>query len=278
MAGADGSNPQPLTPDYPKGGHLVRYVELIGWSADSKKIACVVGTSDALTRRLHIIDVPSRQIIEMNLEKVGLARWVPGSSRLIALFGFEDFIFDINTQKPSSKKFFSDSSVTWPGFMPDGKRGYDLSWEGVLTVYEPDGSVLYKADLDFNPPDYSFFTWSPDGKWFVFLDTDREEETLLLNIYKLNQENPTPQLVLKSSQVSVTSHPRFDNVYPNIELFPVWSPDGKWFVVFNLFGKAGTGELYVINVETNEVRTVMTISPFEPALEGIDSVVWLESQ
>jgi Tol biopolymer transport system component len=277
VAGADGSNPQQLTPNYPKGEHIACYVKLVGWSADSEKIAYLVDyTHASQPGRLHIVDVPGKQIAEMDIENVAVAAWLPKSDHLIAIrYSSKDFVFDIDTREISSKEVASHS-ITWPGFLPDGERGYELL-DGVLTVYAPDGSVLYQVDLGYYPAVSSEFTWSPDGKWFVFREVDAEEKPLR-NIYKLSQEDPTPQLVLKGSQVSVTSHQRLERLFSNIELLPTWSPGGQWFVVFNSLGKTGAGELYAVNVETDEVRTVMTTSPFDPDWEGIDSVVWLGSQ
>jgi hypothetical protein len=276
LAEADGSNPQQLTPNYSDEG-LARYVDLVGWSADNKKIAYRVDYPKGhLTGWLYIIDLPSKQVTEMDVEAVKTAAWLPQSSHLMLISdGLRNYsIFDVNSREVSSQGFRPIGVLR--GFLPDGAKRYELS-AGVLTVYAADGSALFRVDLDYDPPNSSLFTWSPDGKWFVFREVDAEEKPLR-NIYKLSQENPTPQLVLKGSQVSVTSHQRLERLFSNIELLSTWSPDGQWFVVFNSLGKTGAGELYAVNVETNEVRTAMTIDPFDPDWEGIDSVVWLESQ
>jgi dipeptidyl aminopeptidase/acylaminoacyl peptidase len=274
MAGADGSNPQRLTPDYPED-ELTRYIDLTGWSADGKKIAYRVDYYKGYsTGWLYIVDVPSKQVTEMDVKAVKAATWLPKSSHLLLISdGDRNYsIFDVNTQEVGPQKF--RPLRLFQGFLSDGSRSYELA-AGVLTVYKPDGSVLYQVGLGYDPPSYSDFTWSPDGKWFVFMDIDLEEKPLC-NIYKLSQDNPTPQLVLKGSWVSPTRHQRLERGFSNIELVPTWSPDGQWFVVFNSLGKTGAGELYAVNVETNEIRTVMTISPFRPDYDGIGSVVWLK--
>lgn len=267
VAKSDGSNPQQLTPDYLEDD-LRRYVDLVGWSVDSKKIAYRVDYFGGYqTGWLYIADIPSRQVTKMRIEAVKDANWLPRSSHLILTSDSDrdEYLFDINSQEVISL------TSSLKAALPDGTKEFEIS-NGRLTVYALDGSQLYQIELGFQLSAYSSFTWSPDGQWFVF----RAEENRLSNIYKVSQRNKSPQLVLEGSQISLTTHPWLSRNLPNLRLIPTWSSDGLWFVVFNFFNRKGEGELYAINVETNEIRTVMTISPFRPDYDGIGSVVWLK--
>lgn len=286
VAGIDGSNPQELTPKYPDKG-FANYLRLAGWSADSRKIAYAELSNWVLGGDLYVVDVASKQIAKMDIEPIEYVyspRWVPGSSHMIALYDDDGDLrlLNINTQEIVTEETTS-CSIACPerGFLPDGTGKYKVGGDK-LTAYTPGGSQMYQVALEglTNDPDY--FMWSPNGKWFVF---ETEAKDNLSDIYKVNvsEANKTPQLVLKSTEVSRIGFRQRDKgwfsfSFSNIKLFPTWSPDGQWFVVFNSLGKTGAGELYVINVETNERRTVMTINPFEPTLnkDGVKSVVWLK--
>jgi Tol biopolymer transport system component len=268
MAEADGSNPQQLTPDYPTEN--LCYVSLVGWSANSKKIAyrfdCV---KDVRAGSLYVIDVPSKQIDEMDIGNVKSATWLPKSSNLILTYDYplNAHLFDVNTQEVISR--------TGPlrPTLPDGVRGYEISEAGVLTVYAADGSQLYQVDLGHRTDGFFWSTWSPDSKWFVFIVLG---ENGLSDIYKVSEGGKTSQLTLEGSQVSPSDHPWLERNLTNLRLTLTWSPDGQWFGVFNFFNHNGEGELYVVNVETNEIRTVMTLNPFNPDVDGIVFMVWLE--
>jgi Tol biopolymer transport system component len=92
-------------------------------------------------------------------------------------------------------------------------------------------------------------------------------------VYKVSKDQPNPQLVLKGFEFYYEGRLPMDT---NLELKGVWSPDGHWFLVLNQFNGKGGQELYAVNVETNEVRTVMEFEAPDLYVDGVDPVVWLK--
>jgi hypothetical protein len=267
VANADGSNPRQLTPAYPAedaGGHV--YLTNSAWSPDGQKLAYVFNYKKGYKfATLYIIDVPVKKVIKMNIERVRNAHWV--NNRLLRVYQeFDEMtMIDIYTQEITP---IADSTPV-PGQMVE----YDPTpGSEKITVYAADGSELYQLDLSGWPIWPS--TLSPDFKWLVLCFSG--DDTNPPGIYKVSKDHPQPQLVLQGFEFVYEGERGRIQMDTNLALKQAWSPDDRWFLVLNQFNGKGGQELYAVNVETNEVRTVMEFETLDLYVEGVDQVVWLK--
>jgi hypothetical protein len=207
----------------------------------------------------------------MNIEGGNSVKWVRESSRLLRFYEscYDDTAYkiDIYTQE------ITPVAGPFPHQVPGGAVGYNMPDKGMITVYAEDGNELYQLDLrDWST---SPSTISPDLKWFVFTSYGRDKEPPR-NIYKAGKEQLQPQLVLRGLEFTYEGEYGRERKSTNLALKGVWSPDGQWFLVLNQFNGKGGQELYAVNVETDEVRTVMEFEAPDLYVEGIDAVVWLK--
>jgi Tol biopolymer transport system component len=274
-ANADGSNPRQLTPDYlddNAGGRV--YLARLAWSPDGQKLAYAFNYSKGYKyAALYVVDVFSKQVTKVNLERAYDAEWVGGNSRLLRAFklteGYEEIAYDIDIYTLEATPVTSSTTrqVAGRAVVDDLTPGSEK-----ITIYAMDGSKLYQLDLS----GWSLLrsTLSPDLKWFVLniADSDKRPE----GIYKVGKDHPQPQLLLQGFEFIFEGEIGRMGMKTNLVLKKAWSPDSLWFLVHNQFDGKGGQELYAVNVETGEIRTVMEFEAAKPDIEGVGPVVWLK--
>ncbi|MEO9483185.1 MAG: PDZ domain-containing protein [Ekhidna sp.] len=137
-----------------------------------------------------------------------------------ALFEYRGEIFTVPKENGSwrniSKSSFADRSPVWS---PDGNEiawFSDRSGEYQLVISDQFGTSIKKSYPLPNPTFYFRPTWSPDGKYISYTDTD-------FNIWVLN---------LTSGDARKADTERY--AHPNRSMNPIWSPDSKWIAYVKL--------------------------------------------
>ncbi|WP_436514749.1 S41 family peptidase [Ekhidna sp. To15] len=137
-----------------------------------------------------------------------------------ALFEYRGEIFTVPKENGSwrniSKSSFADRYPVWS---PDGNEiawFTDRSGEYQLVISDQFGSKIKKTYPLPNPTFYFRPTWSPDGKYISYTDTD-------FNMWVLN---------LESGEAKKADTERY--AHPNRSMNPVWSPDSKWIAYVKL--------------------------------------------
>lgn len=139
----------------------------------------------------------------------------------------------------------SRSNDVYPDWSPDGStiiycHNHILLVDGVLTPF-PESSGLWFISPDGsdrrmfrNRQGFMHMDWSPDGRWFVFGDVDRQ-------IWKLRVTGDSLTLVLSNST--------------GLNSAPMWSPDGKR-IAFDRFQEDGKTGIYTMSADGTDLRYV----------------------
>ena len=138
-----------------------------------------------------------------------------------ALFEYRGDIFTVPKEHGNWRNITNSSGVAdrYPIWSPDGQQlawFSDQSGEYTLMIADQFGLDKPRSIALPNPTFYFRPTWSPDGKYIAYTDTD-------YNLWYVN---------LESGQSKKVDTERY--AHPNRSMNPVWSPDSKWIAYARL--------------------------------------------
>ncbi len=192
---------------YEQGG----YLSLLTPSSGSNKRLTITVRGDFHWARERWEEVKPTSLINASLSPTGQR----------ALFEYRGEIFTVPKEKGDWRNISQNSAAAdrSPVWSPNGKRiawFSDASGEYQLMIGDQEGLEKPKAIVLQNPTFFFKPTWSPDGKYISFTDTD-------YNLWYVD---------VASGQSKKVDTDRF--AHPNRSLNPVWSPDSKWIAYSRL--------------------------------------------
>src|SRR5688572_4817155 len=155
-----------------------------------------------------------------------------------ALFEYRGEIFTVPKEKGDWRNITKTSGAAdrFPAWSADGKKiawFSDASGEYQLMISDQEGLEKPKSITIPNPTFFFRPTWSPDGKYIAFTDTDYN-------------------LLFTDVATGVTKKADTERyAHPNRSLNPVWSPDSKWIAYARLLDN-NYKVIKVHNVETGQ--------------------------
>lgn len=223
---------------YEQGGYLHTLVPETG---ERKQLEINV-KGDLNWARERWEDVSGRQLQNATLSPKGQR----------ALFEYRGEIFTVPKENGAwrniSKSSFADRSPIWS---PDGQQiawFSDRSGEYQLVISDQYGSAIEKTIPLPNPTFYFRPTWSPDGKYISYTDTD-------FNMWVLD-------VAAGTSKKAATER----YAHPVRSLNPTWSPDSKWIAYVKL-----TDAQFKV-VKAYEVETGKTVNISDEMADALEPV------
>jgi WD40 repeat protein len=174
---------------------------------------------------------------------LGCTAYSPDGS-LLACSGYSDLVSGIYTVRASDggglRQLAAFSGIP-SGFSPDGDELLFLaddaisdaqaSQGGTLTVVGTDGSGLREITPSNSVQPYSVASWSPDGRWIVYIDAGGRLSLVHPDGSSQHRVPMPPEASIDSSVGGAT-----------------WSPDGTW-IAFSARANGGENpDLYLVEV------------------------------
>jgi len=246
-ANPDGTHQQRLT-------HVVSFFS--DWSPDGQRIA--FDFVDGISEHLATMDPNGRHVRQLTFGKgiQEVPKWSPDGRRITfdasPAFpdepGFHTDIWTMRADGTGARQLTSGAFDVEPVFSPDGRQiafgritGVDAQGGQLEAIYviNTDGTHLREvvpplADLEH--PD-----WSPDGTWISFDIAPEAPNAAVMVVHP----DGTGLRVVRSS----------DNQFSLFK--PVWSPDGRKFLVGCHDVQAQIDKLCVMNADGRNLRVVV---------------------
>jgi len=223
------------------------------WSPDGTRLACfrVVAEQDQATEGLYIFEVASSQVLNSYKES-GLhpiyAYWAPNGQHIAVLLSGPGALSlglwpTSGGQRPRTVAqgvpFYFDwradarALLVHNGGDPEAKEGHSVS---LLNVENGKRSLVSRAPAAFGPP-----SWSSDGKWLAYGDTNKDGTKTTLMIATADGSAPKPLGTLPE------------------KLALEWSPTQPVLAVAtsSLVGDPLLDELRLIEVSSGKTRTLI---------------------
>jgi eukaryotic-like serine/threonine-protein kinase len=171
-----------------KGGDIAEFhtpfaAAVFDISADRSQLLALSGGEfgqDALLWALPLPAGPPRRLGDMKVNWSG-AKWSPDAKWLVFTRGTELWVAKADGSDPRKISSPEPGSPVRPAFSPDSKRiRFSVVDQGAQTssLWEVgrDGSDLHQLLAGWhNPPNVCCGTWTPDGRYYIFRTTSRND-------------------------------------------------------------------------------------------------------